>query len=641
MGAARDSISVAPSSLKAYALNGNIDFKDSLILYPSSQGEFELFAAQNIIGGGLGNQVNVTMSDTQQSLLPSVNNPAANYTDASLRLVINGISSEIDKIHASTPIHDSDPLPALISTGRGDILGIDPLQFILPKPTQVMAGRDIRNVSLQFQHNSNDAESQISAGRDFKFDIVRSPSTGALVNVVQRVEVSGPGRMTVLAGRHVDLGSSEGVTSVGNQINSALAENGAAIDVMAGLGATRLAVDDYISHYVNDPNLVQAYSKTVTDYMRAVTVNESLSESDALAAFSQLSTLEQSHLNAQYLSKVITVFNQHIKEQGDLFSKTKARFDATNDEKSRFELKQQMDRAQMEVLAAIETLFPGTTVLAKQVGYRVDAEEGLVFEKDYDASSILATAYKADSEASGSGDISMFFSKIHSTDGGDINLFAPNGGVNAGLAVNSSGAKAASQLGVVAIKAGSVNSIVRDDFQVNTTRVMTLGGGDIVIGSTRGNIDAGRGAKTALAAPAPIVRFDNRGNLIVELPPAVAGSGIRANQASDGSQGDVLLFALQGLIDVSEAGLGGKDVTVGATSIVGSDNIDVGGVSVGVPTVAVGSIAAGLGSVSNVAASATQSIGSSTDVAKTANDKMANSSMGLISIDILGFGDNE
>lgn len=643
VGTSRDSLTVAPSSLQAYALNGDIVFNDSVILYPSAKGQLELFAANNITTGNSGNAINVTMSDTNPSLLPSVLNPAATYNDASLRLVLSGISSEADKLYAATPNHINDVTSALISTATGDILGKDPFQFILAKPTDVLAGRDIRNVSLQIQHNVDGAESVVSAGRDFKFDIVRSPATGALVNVVQRLEVSGPGRLTVTAGRHVDLGSSEGITTTGNQVNTALAENGAAIDVVAGLAETQFSVSDYMLRYLSDGvALNEAYNVAVTAYVKRMTGDDSLTEEAALAAFKLLPSNVQSHFNAVYLPTVIKSFNALMTVEGKKFSTLKNSFDNATDDASRFKYKQAMDRTQLEILAAIEALFPGSTVLAGSDGYSRDPINGISFTNGNDATSVLERAFSAERKPLQTGDISMFFSKIHSTDGGDINLLAPNGGVNAGLAVNSNGAKDASQLGVVAIGKGSIASVVRDDFQVNTTRVMTLGGGDIMIGSTEGNIDAGRGAKTALAAPSPIIRFDSKGNLIVELPPAVSGSGIRANVAVDGSQGDALLFALAGIIDASEAGLGGKDVTVGATAIVGSDNIDVGGVSVGVPVASVGSVAAGLGSVSNVAASVTQSISDVTNVSKTTSEQMASAAtMGIISVDILGFGEEE
>ena len=645
-GAARDSILVAPASLKAYALDGDIALNDSLIMFPSPSGQLELFAANNILSTAKGNNINITMSDTNPNLLPSIANPAANYTDTSLRMVLSGISNEPDKIYAPIPNHINDLKPVLISTATGDILGRDPLQFILPKQTQVMAGNDIRNVSLQIQHNSEDAESIVSAGRDFKFDIVRSAVTGALVNVVQRIEVSGPGRLSVLAGRNVDLGSSEGITTTGNQVNTALAENGAHIDVLAGLAQTNLAVANFISGYLaNREELAQEYAEDVSQYMQSMVGDATLTGEAALLAFKQLSSTEQSHFNASYFAKIITMFNAKLQKQGSLFSIAKSHFDNTTDQNTRFKFKQDMDKAQFEVLAAIETLFPGSTVLAGQQDYNVDPVKGIIFKAGQDASSLLSRAYAGNNREQtklSTGDIAMFFSKIHSTDGGDINLLTPNGGVNAGLAVNSSGAKNASQLGIVAVKQGAIHSLVRDDFQVNTTRVMTLGGGDIMIGATDGNIDAGRGAKTALAAPAPIVRFDSKGNMIVELPPAVAGSGIRANAAPDGEQGDALLFALLGIIDASEAGLGGKSVTVGATAIVGSDNIDAGGVSVGVPVASTGSIAAGLSNVSNVAASVTQAINDSTDVSKSTNEQLASAAaLGIINVDILGFGEEE
>lgn len=645
-GAARESVLVAPPTLKAYALSGDIVFNNSLMMYPSSNGQFELFAANNIVSGLSGNNINVTMSDTDPAFLPSVANPAANYTDASLRLVLSGISNEPDKIYAATPNHINDTQPVLISTATGDILGNDPFQLIMAKQAQVSAGNDIRNVSLQFQNNFADADSIVSAGRDFKFDIVRSPATGALVNLVQRLEVSGPGRLSVLAGRNVDLGSSEGITSTGNQVNAALSEDGASIDVLAGLGQTKLAVGDFIKNYLaSDSELSQAYNQSVTVYMQRISGNQAITGSAALTAFNQLSDQEQSHFNAQYLANVISTFNNKMSEYGKKFSIAKSGFDNTKDQNEQFQFKQQMDNAQLEILAAIETLFPDSTILTGNQTYSVDPGKGIVFKDGSNASTVLSQAFSVDRKSTRlqTGDISMFFSKIHTTDGGDINLLTPNGGVNAGLAVNSSGAKDASQLGVVALKAGAIDAIVRDNFQVNTTRVMTLGGGDIMIGSTEGNIDAGRGAKTALAAPTPIVRFDNKGNMIVELPPAVAGSGIRANMAPDGKQGDALLFALEGTIDVSEAGLGGKSVTVGATAIVGSDNIDVGGVSVGIPVASVGSIAAGLGNISNsAAASIAQALDSEADVTKAANEKIANAAaMGIISIDILGFGDED
>src|SRR5262249_34125468 len=119
-------------------------------------------------------------------------------------------------------------------------------------------------------------------------------------------------------------------------------------------------------------------------------------------------------------------------------------------------------------------------------------------------------------------------SRIYTLDGGDINLLVPGGFVNEGLAGLTNSTKNASDLGIVAERSGSVRAFSDGDFIVNRSRVFTLGGGDIVMWSSNGNIDAGRGAKTAVSAPAPTVIFDNQGNAVVDLSGVVAGSGIRA-----------------------------------------------------------------------------------------------------------------
>jgi filamentous hemagglutinin len=640
---AQNALRIYPSTLRANALNGDIQFDRSLLLFPSSQGQLSLYGAGNITTGNNGNTVNIVMSDADPALLPSVARPDLDFSNASLRLPISG-KGAADRIYAAVPNHINNRVPASITSG-GNIQGRDPLSFVLPKQTEVMAGNDIRNVSFQIQHNFEGSQSIINAGRDVKFDIARNPATGAIQNRVQKIEVGGPGHLTVLAGRNVDLGSSDGITTVGNQVNPALADNGAGIDVIAGLAKSKIDVPSFARNFfLNGDEFVERYQEGVTQLMQFLIGDTNLSKESALEAFEKLSPVEQAHFNAYFLPSIRNPFNEILKVQGNKFSVAKNAFDSATeagDVAAAFAFKQEMDFAQLVTLGMIETVFPGTTVLAGIEGYSF-TPDSIIFTDGNDASSILSKAYSQERNKEQSGDISMFFSRIHSTDGGDINLYAPNGGVNAGLAVNSSGAKDPSELGVVAVKKGAIHSFVRDDFQVNTTRVMTLGGGDIVIGATDGNIDAGRGAKTALASPPPIVRFDQQGNLVVEFPPAVAGSGIRANVAPDGSQGDALLFALQGIIDASEAGVGGKDVTVGATAIVGSDNIDVGGVSVGVPVASTGSLAAGLGNVSNVAAAVAGAIDSSADAAKKAEEKMASAAaLGIISVDILGFGDEE
>src|SRR5690606_30683553 len=193
------------------------------------------------------------------------------------------------------------------------------------------------------------------------------------------------------------------------------------------------------------------------------------------------------------------------------------------------------------------------------------------------------------------GTLSLLLSRIHTEDGGDINLYVPGGGANAGAAATASVSKAENELGVVAQGAGDVRGFVRDDFLVNASRVFALQGGDILLWASAGDIDAGRGAKTALAAPPPQVVFDAAtGQFVTVFPPEVAGSGIRNFAPPGVTAGDVYLFAPQGVISAGDAGIAAAgNITIGAREVIGADNIDVGGTAIGVPQGDIG-IAAGL-----------------------------------------------
>ncbi|CAN0393343.1 unnamed protein product, partial [Phaeothamnion confervicola] len=176
------------------------------------------------------------------------------------------------------------------------------------------------------------------------------------------------------------------------------------------------------------------------------------------------------------------------------------------------------------------------------------------------------------------GDIRLNFSKVSTLAGGDIDMLAPGGLINAGLASSVLNAKPASELGIVAQRAGAVNVFSEGDVEVNASRVFALGGDDITVWSSNGNIDAGRGAKSALSVPPPVVSYDSNGNLKVEFPPVVSGSGIRT-ASSDPAQeaGDVFLFAVNGVVNAGEAGIGGNNIVIAATAVIGAANIDVGG----------------------------------------------------------------
>ncbi len=607
-----EALSIYPASLKASALEGDLNILGSFTLYPGVNGALELYARDTITTGSTGNTVNVILSDTDSALLPSMGFPAylSNpFNDAAIRLTSLSIA---DTAHAATPVHQNDPSPVLISTDNGDIAANDPLLFALSKPVLVKAGKDILNVSFQIQHNASDSSSVISAGRDIKYEVSRNPLTGTLLNLSRQIEVAGPGQLTVVTGRNVDLGSSDGITSIGNTFNSALPSGGANISVVAGIADGKINVAGFADQYMANTDKYaveyQMYVNQLTDYMRNFTKQKSLTSEEALTAFENLSKTDRSQFEKQLFSLVQGIYFKELQATATVLANAKFKHD--------------QDAAKLTIYKLIETLFPGSTSQADNtVSETLNGTQSLSQAK--------------------TGDISLFFSKIHTVDGGDINLLTPNGGVNAGLAVSAAGQKEAADVGIVVQGLGNINAIVRDNFAVNLTRVMTLGGGNIDIGSTGGNIDAGRGAQSSLSAPPPTTKPGPNGTVITVFPPVLSGSGIRTTSSPGKTQGDVLLYALNGIIDAGEAGIGGNNVTLSATAIVGAGNIQVGGVSTGVPVAPTGSIAAGLTGVSNLGANVSQMAQAAAGSDDDDKDKKRKKDavLGMLTVEVLGFGE--
>lgn len=176
------------------------------------------------------------------------------------------------------------------------------------------------------------------------------------------------------------------------------------------------------------------------------------------------------------------------------------------------------------------------------------------------------------------GELRMPTSQIKTNQQADITLMAPGGGVNAGELASSGSGKKPNELGIVTVSGGSVSAAVRDDFAVNQSRVFTLAEGDLLLWSSRGNIDAGRGAKTVTGAPSPVLRLDNEGQLIFDTSGSFSGSGIAVLSAGS----DLDLIAPAGEINAGEAGIRAKgNANIVAERLVNAIEINVGGKTTG------------------------------------------------------------
>jgi hypothetical protein len=170
--------------------------------------------------------------------------------------------------------------------------------------------------------------------------------------------------------------------------------------------------------------------------------------------------------------------------------------------------------------------------------------------------------------------------------------------------------------------------------------VFTLQGGDILIWSSEGNIDAGRGAKTATATPPPqiVIRGDR---IILDTTRSVEGSGIGVLLAAEGvTPGDVDLIAPKGEVNAGDAGIRvAGNLNIAALRVIGTDNIQVGGVSTGVPVTAPAPVG-GLAGTSSVAQDAAKSAQQATDQAAASAAGQKEPTPSFLTVEVIGLGDD-
>ncbi|NOS90074.1 MAG: filamentous hemagglutinin N-terminal domain-containing protein [Methylococcaceae bacterium] len=291
------------------------------------------------------------------------------------------------------------------------------------------------------------------------------------------------------------------------------------------------------------------------------------------------------------------------------------------------------DEQQQKLSVFLQVLFAEIKQSATAAARVPEAQRSRYYQQGFDAINALFPGDKY------SGDLSFVFSQIKTLDGGDINVAAPGGKIDVGLAGQLGGIrKAADELGMVVQQQGALNAVSAGDFNVNQSRVFTLGGGDITVWSSKGSIDAGKGAKSAIAAPPPITSVDEKGNIVTTFPPIVSGSGIQAI-----GNGQVTLAAPKGIVDAGEAGISGGQIVIAATAVVGASNIQASGGTVGVPSappapvVPSGANSAATSAAKSASDQANDDSRGNTDDDETNNK--AKSGASTITTDVVSYGD--
>lgn len=525
--------SYLPPSLSATAFQGDILVDGDFILSPAARSNLTLLAANSVRI-----PAKVTMSDMDPALIPNVLRPGTKWDEFNPAI---GATK-----HAVVPVHTGDTQPVRVYAMTGDIEGeANALNLDLPKAVWVRAGQDVRDLGILAQHVNAGDVSRIEAGRDVVFD------SGSERSDTAKVWIGGPGRLEVTAGRDINLGTSAGIVSRGDLDNAALPKGGVDIHVAAGVGPNGIdyagAVDRLIASIEtsggnpDDATLWQA---------RWLTGDDALGGSNALAAVKAVDALNAEGQRGRVREMIYSALRTTGRDSNNPDSPYAADY--------------------ARGYAALELAFPG------------------ISEKNPDGS---FKNYQ--------GEVNLFASRIKSERGGDIEFMVPGGGLIVGLSntpktlvsvyMGQDDEEKNTQLktdplGMTVVEKGDIRGFARDDILVNQSRILTVGGGDILLWSSEGDIDAGKGKKTATSVPAPISRTDpDTGSSTLELQGAVTGSGIGALSTGDVVAGDVDLVAPKGTVNAGDAGIRAGNLNIAAQIILGADNITVSGSSSGTP----------------------------------------------------------
>jgi filamentous hemagglutinin family protein len=587
------------------AFDGDLRIENNMTLMPTATGNLSLMANGNITTAG--SDVQIAMLDQDPAQIANMNNPALSLD----RLTNPDLGALNVNAHAAQALHMGDTQVSRIVAREGDIAAEQEtlsFSFILPKAVEMIAGRDIVGIQLQVQNLNATDVSLVRAGRDMRF----VDGTQYAVNPpTNRIVIGGPGELQVIAGRDIDLGDREGILSVGNNVNPALPDSGADVFVMAGVDGDA-AYTDFINRYFTANS---AYSTDLIDYMNQRHFSFASDEFDAaLAAFYASGVTQQRSLVMQSFFKEITASaSRAAAEQNN-------KLDAGDTE--RFGYSRGLD--------AIATLFPAS-VLERRVANAGETNSGnTIVTGGY--------AYTLDPIPARHGDVSLISSTISTyDDDSNLNVLIPGGLLNVGLTIATNDSKE-KPIGLMTFGNSDVNIYTLGDVAVNESRIQSLNGGDMSIWSSLGDIDAGRGAKSVLNKPQPILILDEQQNRIYqEFPAVVQGSGIRGACFDAGCEGgDIVLAAPAGVIDAGDAGINSAgNITLATDTVLNAGNIEAGGDSVGFTTETT-AMGLDLGNLSSVGGDST-----STVAGEDAVEAFSNAAVAILQVEVMGLEEDE
>lgn len=639
-------LSLAPPTVSASALGGDITLQGNLTTSPSASGDISLIAAGGINGLASSGSYNggtvwfsssVNLSDAAPANVSSTSSPlskrstlsaedkdslfanandsgGAYFTDSLSALFAESGSYSGSKalietkqaLHDSTLLHKGDVTPLRLIAAGGDLSG---LTLYSAKRAEVLASGDISDVGLYIQNVASGDISLVSAGGSFRgYDPASALRAAALsVSLLANdedlaqvafpsgdIQISGPGTLEVLAGRDIDLGNAPvfagdatiwvGLTSIGNARNPGLPFQGA--DIVGGAG---IKLPGGLSTAPDGLSL--------TEFTRQIINGEE---------------------GETYLSEV----EEKMTYAGHPLGKklTAASFDPGSTELTEEE----------KALAQLQLFY----IVLRDTGRNYN-KEGSPGYRSYETGEKAIAALFANPA---SGNITAWARDIRTKNGGNISLFAPGGGLS--LASISTGSSLTPP-GIITESGGAINIFTQQSVDIGIGRIFTLRGGDITIWSDKGDIAAGFSAKTVASAPPTRVLIDPQsGDVVTDLAGLSTGGGIGVLATVEGiPPGNVDLIAPTGVIDAGDAGIRSTgNLNLAATRILNANNIAAGGTTSGAPPAAPPPAAPNVSGATAASSASAGNNASAQAATKPPSDQPRDEAPSVISVEVLGYG---
>ncbi|WP_250626016.1 filamentous haemagglutinin family protein [Pinirhizobacter soli] len=635
---------VLPSTVELSALSGDINILSAGELYPSATGNLQLladgsiqFSRQTVFDRSQPQSTSFGLIDTPPGEMPS---PLSTSQSSSY------ISTVVSSTVQTPPLARTDNTPVRIYALNGDIVdgitapnGFNFVSLVLypAKQALVYAGRDIANLSFVGQHLHDADVTRIAAGRDI-YDTALTAAPWDLFipdgyELVPSLLLGGPGNFLVEAGRNIGplaneteitsssvnmAGNLTGIQAIGNLYQAALPHESADVNVAFGVGPG-VATQDFIARYVDNANQADGLGDATADLVAFMEQRVAGQVVDTgLVADKKQVTLSPEQARALFDAQPEYV--QRLFAEKELFKFLAVVGSDYNNASSPFFNKYQRG------YAAIDTLFPAS------YGYTANgAGQG----------GLNGAAQTVDT-----GDLDIRGSTIQTQQGGDVTVVGPGGQALLGSTsapsqiVDGGGNVLAgpNTMGVLTLEQGNINMFTDRSVLLAQSRIFTEQGGDLVMWSSNGDINAGQGAKTSSEIPPPTYQCTLEAWCRIDARGEVSGAGIATLQTvAGGPEGDVFLIAPRGTVDAGDAGIRvAGNLVIAAARVANADNIQVKGEAIGVPVTA--QVNVGALNAANAAASAASKVAE--DVARKQQDDARDRMPSIISVQVLSQGNN-